>query len=104
VRLASILLLAALCLAGCDDATYTLYRNSIVDPNARYHVATFDAAEAEKYIQENCQLLKSYFRSSQELRRDFGVRGESSEGRCFLEQAEHKVKSNTGSNGSLGGK
>ena len=81
MRIASILLLATLCLAGCDDATYTLYRNSVLNENERYHVATFDAAEAEKYNQENCTVLKSYFKSSQELRRDFGVRSESSEGR-----------------------
>jgi hypothetical protein len=61
VRLASILLLATLCLAGCYDATYTLYRNSVLDENARYHVATFDAAEAEKYNQENCTVAQELF-------------------------------------------
>ena len=61
MRLTSILLLATLCLAGCYDATYTLYRNSVLDENARYHVATFDAAEAEKYNQENCTVAQELF-------------------------------------------
>jgi hypothetical protein len=61
VRLAFILLFAALSLAGCDDATYTLYRNSVLDENARYHVATFDAAEADKYNQENCTVAQELF-------------------------------------------
>ena len=69
MRLASILLLATLCLAGCYDATYTFYRNSVLDENARYHVATFDAAEAKNTTKKIAQLLKSYFKSSQEFRR-----------------------------------
>jgi hypothetical protein len=60
-RIAAILLVAGLSLAGCDDAAYTLYRNSILDTNARYHVATFDAAEPDNYNQENCAVAQELF-------------------------------------------
>ncbi len=38
-----------------DDQVYTLYRNSILDPNMRVHFATFDAVDREGYNFENCQ-------------------------------------------------
>ena len=59
-------LVSALILAGCggDSATYTLYRNSVIEANLRIHVATFDAAESEGYNRENCEQARIYFRSS----------------------------------------
>lgn len=59
---------ASLALAGCarfvpDDATYTLYRNSAIDSLARYHIASFDAADGERYNQENCDIARQLFQS-----------------------------------------
>ena len=58
------LLLFTLVVAGCssgDGATYTLYRNSIVEPNMRIHVASFDTGEGESYNAENCQVAADLF-------------------------------------------
>lgn len=54
--------LAAL-VASCspDDHAYTLYRNSVTDPNMRLHIATFDAAEKEEYNRENCDVAQKLF-------------------------------------------
>jgi hypothetical protein len=42
-------------LTGCGEGSvYTLYRSSAGDPSMRIHVASFDAADGEKYNQENC--------------------------------------------------
>jgi len=43
---------------GCNpqDATYTLYRNSLLDVNMRIHVASFDSKDGEAYNRENCEL------------------------------------------------
>ena len=41
-------LVSAMAVFGCSDAadpTYTLYRNSSLDPALRVHVATFDTSE-----------------------------------------------------------
>ena len=46
---------------GCSDPTYTLYHNSLLDPNMRIHVASFDAAEDSHYNQENCQVAAGLF-------------------------------------------
>lgn len=48
----------ALSAGGCSGGgeTYTLYRNSAIDPLMRIHVATFDAAERGSYNAENCEL------------------------------------------------
>lgn len=51
----------AILLIGCSkpsDGTYTLYRNSVLDPSMRLHFATFDASDGEAYNQENCNLTK----------------------------------------------
>jgi hypothetical protein len=44
-----------------DDRTFTLYRNSITDPNMRIHIATFDASEKEEYNRENCEIAAKLF-------------------------------------------
>jgi len=59
VRLA--LLLVAVLLAGCGDATYTLNRNSVLDTNARYHVSSFDTSDGDAYNNENCALAAQLF-------------------------------------------
>ena len=43
--------------------TYTLYRNSVLDPLARIHVATFDADESASYNRENCEIARNLFSS-----------------------------------------
>ncbi len=44
-----------------DGTTFTLYRNSITDPNMRIHIATFDASEKEEYNRENCEIAAKLF-------------------------------------------
>jgi hypothetical protein len=45
-----------------DDASvYTLYRTSPADASMRFHVATFDAKEAESYNRENCLVAANLF-------------------------------------------
>jgi len=55
-------------LIGCtrgiaDDATYTLYRNSAIDSQARYHIASFDTSDGDRYNQENCYIARQLFQS-----------------------------------------
>lgn len=49
-------LLTAPALANEAD-TYTLYRNSVKDSNARVHIATFDSNGGNVYNRESCQLV-----------------------------------------------
>lgn len=62
------LLLILICLTiSCidkDSNTYTLYRESVVIPNARIHVATFDSKEnssTDSCNKENCETAKILF-------------------------------------------
>lgn len=63
-------LLLALSLAACQKAspTYTLYRNSSLDPNLRIHWASFDAADSGMgtmtYNQENCEMAADLLRKN----------------------------------------
>jgi hypothetical protein len=41
--------------------TFTLYRSSVLLENARVHVASFDAADGEKYNNENCQQAQELY-------------------------------------------
>ncbi|HEX9595426.1 MAG TPA: hypothetical protein VF982_00985 [Anaerolineales bacterium] len=51
-----------LALAGCgEQGTYTLYRDSPLDPVMRIHVASFDTGEGADYNQENCRLAADLF-------------------------------------------
>ena len=68
----SVFIVAVISMFGCsgdfprrvpDDRVYTLYRNSVIDPAARIHIATFDADEAEHYNQENCDVARGLFAS-----------------------------------------
>jgi hypothetical protein len=49
-------------LSACktDDA-YTLYRSSPILPDARIHIATFDAKDGANYNRDNCDLAKQLF-------------------------------------------
>ncbi|MEO5690116.1 MAG: hypothetical protein ABIR54_22375 [Burkholderiaceae bacterium] len=61
----SLLLCAVMACASCgasEDTVFTLYRNSALDPQMRIHVATFDAADGEKYNSENCTQAAELFR------------------------------------------
>jgi hypothetical protein len=44
-----------------DPSVYTLYRNSILFPDLRIHVATFDAQEGTEYNRTNCELARGLF-------------------------------------------
>lgn len=48
---------ATLLLTGCGhgEYIYTLYRSYFTNPNARTHVATFDAEDGREYNGHNCQ-------------------------------------------------
>ncbi|WP_323781574.1 hypothetical protein [Leisingera sp.] len=49
--------------AMAADGVFTLYRSSVVDPQMRIHVATFDTTEGGEYNAENCQLAARLFLS-----------------------------------------
>lgn len=57
------LLLAFVCLMVASpakaesDATFSLIRDSALDPTMRIHVATFDTREGKAYNLENCNLV-----------------------------------------------
>lgn len=46
-----------------DEEVYTLYRNSVLDPTMRLHVATFDGADGKAYNAENCNVAANLFQS-----------------------------------------
>lgn len=56
--------LIGLFLSNCslfESDIYTLYRNSVLDPNMRIHVSTFDAEGDSDYNRGNCDLAKDLF-------------------------------------------
>lgn len=65
--------LAALSLACCGGsaATYTLYRNSVLNEGARLHVATFNADEGEAYNRENCAEAARLFQARADVKTKF---------------------------------
>jgi hypothetical protein len=56
--------------AGEDDV-YTLYRNSVLDPAMRIHVATFDTGDGREYNDENCNLAADLFQHQDGLKTRF---------------------------------
>jgi hypothetical protein len=59
-------------LAGCGDgSTHTLYRDSVSEPNARFHVASFDASEAEQYNRGNCEIAQQLFQAQPGIKTKF---------------------------------
>lgn len=77
------LAVALFLLSGCDpwdSSVFTLYRNSVVDPAMRIHVATFDADEKlwragprakELYNSENCELAAKLFGGQDGVKRRY---------------------------------
>ena len=60
-----LLALTPLLLVACGNSEpYTLYRGSPIIANARIHIATFDADDANKtYNMENCQIGQELFQN-----------------------------------------
>jgi hypothetical protein len=56
-----------LALLGCESRstdrseTYTLYRDSPVEPGLRLHVATFDANDRDDYNRDMCETVREFF-------------------------------------------
>ena len=46
-----------------ETGVYALYRNSVLDSLARYHVATFDAKDGDLYNRENCEVARQLFQA-----------------------------------------
>lgn len=44
-----------------DSEVYTLYRDSVLSPAFRIHVATFDAKDGRDYNRENCMIARDLF-------------------------------------------
>ena len=68
------IILISLFLQACsqsDSDTYALYRNSVLDEFARYHVATFDSKDGEKYNQGNCEIAKELFQKQDGVKTKF---------------------------------
>lgn len=63
--IATILVLSPIITACSSDTTYTLYRNSAIDPLMRLHVATFDSADGGEYNQGNCQIAQELFQNQE---------------------------------------
>jgi hypothetical protein len=62
--------LVAVLASGCDgnllssrSGIFVLYRNSVLDQNARIHVATFDASDGENYNRANCAQASELFQA-----------------------------------------
>ena len=67
-----LLFLSALSACAQDPSeVYTLYRSSVVTPNARIHIATFDADESGDYNQENCWTAADLFQNQPGVRTRF---------------------------------
>ena len=59
-------------LVACgDSASFTLYRNILLDENMRIHVATFDAAGGEPYNRGNCEQAQSLFQAQPGVKTKF---------------------------------
>lgn len=62
VVLAAILAMTAtMAAAQSNDEVYTLYRDSVLDPSMRIHVATFDSTDGKDYNAENCNVAADLF-------------------------------------------
>jgi hypothetical protein len=69
------IMIAGIALLGCGDAvTYTLYRDSVVIPDARLHVATFDSADGAQYNSENCLVARDLFQQQPDSQDEVLVR------------------------------
>lgn len=52
-----------ICKKTSKDKVYTLYRNSILGKEQRFHVGTFDADVDEDYNRENCKIARDLFQN-----------------------------------------
>jgi hypothetical protein len=75
------LMIGGVVLLGCSNASdtivYTLYRNSVVMEGARFHVATFDSTESERYNNDNCLTPVTCFSNNRASRQRFGAKKEN---------------------------
>ena len=64
-----LVLALSILLVSCGNSEpYTLYRGSPIIENARIHIATFDADDANKaYNMENCQIAQELFQNQLEV-------------------------------------
>ncbi len=58
-----VLLVAGHVTAQSGDGAFTLYRSSAVIPDARLHVATFDARDGSAYNADNCETTARLFQA-----------------------------------------
>ena len=49
--------------AVANETAATLYQNSVLNENMRYHIATFDTNQGEAYNWENCQIAAELFQN-----------------------------------------
>lgn len=75
-KLGVIAIMGVLVVGACrpnvdPPGVYALYRNSVVDSLARYHIATFDAIDGDRYNHENCELARSLFQGQGGVRTRF---------------------------------
>ena len=56
---------------GSGESDYALYRNSVMDTTTRIHVATFDAADGEKYNQSNCDIAAKLYQQQDGVKTKF---------------------------------
>jgi len=58
---------------SCSNSlnVYTLYRSSVIYPNARIHVATFDSHDGTDYNRDNCETARNLFESQNGVKTKF---------------------------------
>lgn len=67
-----IVLVTVIFIAGCGDRdTYTLYRDSALNPDLRIHVATFDAKGGDGYNRDNCNQAERLFQNQMGVKTKF---------------------------------
>ncbi len=54
-----------------DEDSYTLYRNSVLAPLVRIHIATFDSINGRDYNAENCNLAADLFQRQKDVQTRF---------------------------------
>ena len=58
IAVALLLTSAALAQPADERAVWTLYRENTVDHKTAVHIATFDAAQGERYNREHCLIVR----------------------------------------------
>jgi len=72
IKIPFFLLAISILVTGCGEKTVTLYRNSVLDKNARYRMATFDAKDLGPVgNRENCNMAASAFQSQPGVKTKF---------------------------------